>query len=177
MLKPHQKSLIKNEKGMAVLELVPTIFIYMLLINFSLGFFGIIHSGILNSIAARNYVFETFRHRPNVAYHRTSEFTYDKGYRYSGIVSEDVPGNEMWFATARPLAFASSFGGTNDEGENLGGRGPDSIKGEKDIHNKDIRDIRVGGKIDESARIDSVGVKSVWIKVLYGICLNAKCGD
>lgn len=58
MLK-RQRSSINNEKGMAVLEMIPILVVFVLFINFSLGFFGAIHSGILNSIASRNYAFET----------------------------------------------------------------------------------------------------------------------
>lgn len=172
MLKTSKKSFIKNEKGMAILELVPTIFIYMLLINFSLGFFGVIHSGILNSIASRNYVFETFRHRPNVVYHRDTKGTsFQKvGYRYSGIVAESFNGDD-WVATNRPIAFTSSFGGTDQDGVNLGGRGPSAVSGESQIHNNVVK------ALDETQRNENIAVKSVWIKVLYGICLNSTCGD
>jgi hypothetical protein len=51
----------KSEKGMAIMETIPVLFLLVLVFNFSLGFFGAIHSGILNSIASYNYTLETFR--------------------------------------------------------------------------------------------------------------------
>lgn len=174
MLKTSCKPLLKNEKGMAVFELIPTLFIYMLLINFSLGFFGIVHSGILQSIAARNYTFETLRHRADVVYHRNKDQKpFDRsGQRYSGIILEHQPGENVgWPATARPIAFASSFGGTDKDGVNLAARGTAAVKGEQDIHNNQVRTL------NESVRNESIGVKSVWIKTVYGICIDSKCGD
>ncbi|MFN8791154.1 MAG: hypothetical protein ACK5Y2_06835 [Bdellovibrionales bacterium] len=172
MLKSQKSSFLKNEKGMAALELIPTLFIYMLLLNFSLGFFGIVHSGILQNIAARNYVFETFRHRSNVVYHRTNTKPFTRmGFRYSGIIRENMPDSQKFPAAPRPLAFASSFGGTDGEGVNLAGRGPASVKGETEIHNQRVPNL------DESQRNQNVSVKSVWIKTVYGICLDSRCGD
>ena len=52
---------LKNDHGMAVLEMIPIMIIVVLLLSFSFGFFGLIHTGILNSIGARNYAFETFK--------------------------------------------------------------------------------------------------------------------
>ena len=62
--------MLSNQKGMAVFEIVPLLVLFVLLLNFVFGFFGIIHSGILNSIAARNYAFETFRNRTSLNYIR-----------------------------------------------------------------------------------------------------------
>lgn len=176
MLKP---TCLLNKKGMAVLELVPIMFVYMLLINFSLGFFGVIHSGILHNIAARNYTFETFAHRANLVYHirpdtsiALSQNNYEqRGYRYSGIVIENDNSGNRWIAPARPIAFTSQFGGTDNEGVNLGARGPGSVTGETQIHNTDVRNM------NEDLRNDNVAVKSVWIKSIYGICMTATCGE
>jgi hypothetical protein len=170
---------LKNKKGMAVMELIPIMFVYMLLINFSLGLFGVVHSGILHSIAARNYTFETFAHRSNLVYHirprpdvALSQNNYERrGLRYSGIVSEgNVPG-DVWAATARPIAFTSQFGGTDNDGTDLAGRGPARVQGEAQIHNVDVI------AMNEAQRNETVAVKSVWIKTIYGICMTAACGD
>ena len=59
---------LQNEKGMAALEIIPIVIIVVLLLSFSFGFFGVIHTGILNSMAARNYAFETFNHRSDLRY-------------------------------------------------------------------------------------------------------------
>lgn len=177
MLKPV--GLLKSEKGMAVLELVPTLFIYMLLINFSLGFFGVVHSGILHSIAARNYTFETFFFKSNLVYHirpdtsrpLTQNNFEQRGYRFSGIVSEGVPNGTTWVAPARPIAFTSQFGGTDNDGVDLASRSLAGVPGEASAHNTGVR------MLDEARRNETVAVKSVWIKSLYGICMNSQCGD
>src|ERR1700752_1592500 len=61
---------INNDSGMATLEAIPLIIVFLVLLAFSFGSFGIIHTGILNSIASRTYAFETFRHRANLIYFR-----------------------------------------------------------------------------------------------------------
>jgi hypothetical protein len=170
---------VQNDKGMAVLELVPTLFVYMLLINFSLGFFGIVHSGILHSIAARNYTFETFAHKTNLVYHIRpkpgSDLTRNnfkaQGYRYSGIISESAKTSDSFIATDRPIAFTSQFGGTDNDGVDLGGRNPGNVTGESAAHNTGVRNL------NEAVRNETIAVKSIWIKTIYGICMNSKCGD
>ncbi len=171
-------SCLKNQKGMAVFELLPTLFVYMLLINFSLGFFGIVHSGILHSIAARNYTFETFFFKPNLNYHiRADPSTlatnnYEiRGFRYSGIVSAGVTDGTAWVAPSRPIAFTSQFGGTDNDGVDLANRSPSGVPGEASVHNVGVLNL------DEARRNETVAVKSVWIKSIYGICMNSQCGD
>jgi hypothetical protein len=167
---------LASQKGMAVVELIPTLIVFMLLINFSLGLFGSIHTGILNNIAARNYFFETLRHRPNVGYHRdfdsrASRF-HQRGYRFSGIVKENAPDNNGWYATARPVAFTSGFGGTSSEmGTSLAERGPANEPDAANRHNRDVP------QLDENVRNERVGVAQIWLKQIYGICLNSRCGD
>lgn len=55
-----------NNSGFAALEVVAIFAVVMILFNFGLGFFGVIHTGILKSIAARNYAFETYRFKSNL---------------------------------------------------------------------------------------------------------------
>lgn len=175
MLKNHSNS-VRNEKGMAVIELIPTLIVFMLLINFSLGLFGAIHTGILNNIAARNYFFETLRHRANVGYHRDFDGQrtkfHAKGYRFSGIVQENAPDTNGWYATARPLAFTSGFGGQNSRSginlaERAAAREPDAVN----RHNRQVP------QLNENIRNETTDVYQIWLKQLYGICLNSRCGD
>lgn len=177
MLKQKQKSLIKNEKGMAVLELIPTLFIYMLLINFSLGFFGVVHSGILHNIASRNYAFETMRHRANLTYHRqytpTNNFS-KLGYRYGGIIFESANTDDAqeFIAPVRPIAFTAGFGGNDEKnGVDLSMRGPANEPNSTTLHNQSVRGL------NEAVRNEGISVSQIWIKSIYGICINAQCGD
>jgi hypothetical protein len=176
MLIANRKSSVRNQKGMAVLELIPTLFVYMLLINFGLGFFGAIHAGILHNIASRNYAFETMRHRANLIYHRTYSQTNNfarLGYRYGGIIYDNAAlGDVAWTAPTRPIAFTSAFGGNDaTSGVDLSVRGPANEPNARTLHNATVRGL------NDNARNESISVAQIWIKSLYGICIDAKCGD
>src|SRR5690606_25429703 len=106
MLKPKA---LQNEKGMAILEIIPISIICVLLLSFSFGFFGVIHTGILNSIAARNYAFETFNHRTDLSYFRSNMKDFNStelklryyvpwNFRTHSIASENRPANtdDLW---------------------------------------------------------------------------------
>lgn len=174
MLKSRKSSL--NSSGMAVVEMIPILIIIVLLINFSLGFFGVIHTGILNSIAARNYTFETFRHRTNLNffYREGSSDTilsdYVKyGFRVHGIAAESRPsGDETWTATSRNIAFVRPFGGVDNDGKELSiqQRG---INSESDLHNNKVFTIR------DSGSRTLIGAAPVWIRPAYGICIKSSC--
>lgn len=160
------KRQIQNQRGIAVFEIVPILVIFVLLLNFALGFFGVIHSGILNSIAARNYAFETFRNRANLNRLRdiqesTNDFTYLKaGVRYHGIVSDGArPG--PWTATKRNIKFSES-------------REPASSN-DASSHNNNVIKVATGGRASDV--ISDGEFESVWIRTVYGICLNKTCGD
>lgn len=167
MLKSKKSSFIKNEKGMAVFEVIPIIIVIVLLVNFSLGFFGAIHSGILNSIAARNYTFETFRNRSNLVYFKntdasaaTVQIEFSKVHmRVHGTASEKAVGKPYGFyATTRLIDFLNSEK-----------RAAEVVGNEKSNHNK------IGGLPD--GRNQTVGANPIWIKTSYGICLDARCGS
>jgi len=159
--------MLKSQRGNAILEVVPILAIFILIVNFSLGFFGLIHSGIMNSIAARNYAFETFRNRADLTYLRDAtgsdtSFTYTVSQqRFHVIKSETTPvAADKFYATRRPIKF-SDVRGVADERGSAGEheRGKSIIEGR--------RASEVG--IDE-------GVNPVWVRSAYGMCLVAACG-
>ena len=168
MLK-NRKSSICNEKGSAMIEVIPIIIVIVLFLNFSIGFFGAIHSGILNSIASRNYAFETFRHRSNLNYFRSDMkapadraqlFYTQEHLRFHGVNSESAKSGAKisWIATSRTIDFFD-FSKRAAEAE---GTGSD--------HNTKVREL------NETERNERVGVNPIWIKSQYGICLNSACG-
>ncbi|QLY25597.1 hypothetical protein [Bdellovibrio sp. KM01] len=165
MLK-SKRNLLSNEKGSAMIEVIPVIFVIVTFITFSLGFFGAIHSGILNSIASRNYAFETFRHRSNLVYFRNNtdkenaQLSYNKlGIRIHGVTSEKSPkGSDIWYATTRPININM-----------LSSQKEVEAAGSDSEHNQKVPTVN-----DE--RNDKVGVNPIWLKSQYGICLNAACG-
>ncbi len=162
-----------NQKGISNIELIPVLLVFALLINFSLGFFGVIHSGILNSIAARNYAFETFRHRQNLNRLRDKpsgsqdvvKIAYNKvGYRFHGIISEGSPSHEepQYFVTQRPIKFTDANQGFDD-----------STKPQDHRRVTDIKDPGLASDVYTESNSD-IG-NTVWLRTTYGICLNARC--
>lgn len=157
-----KSKLLRNRKGMATIEMIPVIVVVAFLFNFSLGFFGVIQTGILNQIAARNYAFETFRHRTNLVY-----FHDDRGNgnfkafnsRVHGITSDSRPASTgaTAIATLRPIGFGESpnEGSQDDHESGSDGRGVFSVT--------------------EGKRNTDVSTSPVWLRPMYGICFNAKC--
>ena len=147
---------------MAMIEVVPILVIFVILCGYSFGLFGVIHTGILNSIGARNYVFETFRNRSDLTVFRTNNWQDPNHYRNRGnrfglVESEDLQTetNGQFPATERPLAKGLSS------------------------YPKGVRDPATHQQVisQDISRRPRVGVAPVWIQVGYGICLNARCGD
>ncbi len=142
--------------------------LFILLVCYTLGAFGIIHTGIMQSISARSYAFETFRNRANVDYfrdspsHASAQFQFrligDRAHAVTSEVKEDsntdFPAAERAMAMGKPTDPA----GTADTFHNLG-----SSTSTYSI---------VAGK-----RNQAVPVNPAWIMVQYGICLNVGCGN
>lgn len=149
---------------MAVFEMIPLLLIIVLFVNFSLGFFGAIHTGILNSISARNYTFETFRNRANLVYFKNtdpnslSKHFAKAGMRIHGTTTENSNSSQNWLATSRMIDFIES-----DQ------RAAEITGTDASSHSK-TRGVPDG-------RNTTVGVNPIWIKTTYGICLNASCGS
>jgi hypothetical protein len=143
-----------------MLETVPLLVIFAMLMGFSLGFYGIIQTAILHSIAARTYAFETFRNRANLYYYREDgsgltrplNFT-NKGWRFHAVTNES-DGRDFFVPSMRSIAM---------------GWGLASEKASETTHDKEIFALL--------PRNDRVGVNPAWIMVGYGICLNAGCGN
>ncbi len=155
--------LAMNARGNAMVEVLPILVIAILLVNFSLGVFGIIHSGILNSIAARNYTFETFRNRADLRYLRdirsdeNESFTFAKSkLRYHSIVEGGTI--NQFVATRRTMKFSDITEVANPLGAS------DHLKTSK---------IKEG---QAASDFISEGVTPAWIRTAYGICLETSCG-
>lgn len=151
---------LKCNKGLATVEGVVLLIVFVIVMTYALGFFGIVHSGIKNSIAARSLTFETFRNRSNLTYRRDflAGPPYDsyreRGHRTHAIISEKTPsasaGSDVLFmATARQIAFV---------------RNPDNSR-------SNIEDNNV------SPQRETKEASPVFVKTKYGICLNARCGE
>ncbi|MES2855666.1 MAG: hypothetical protein V4692_07375 [Bdellovibrionota bacterium] len=162
-------AIIDNEKGMATIEIVPLLILFVFLIAYTMGAFGIVHTGIKNSIAARNYAFETFRNRANLLYFRDTPdsagmfFFKKNGNRQHTIISEATIGEEAYIATERPLRV----GIPTSQDKLVSARGGDA----QDVHNNKVFGIQ------SKVRNQKVGVNPVWLMVQYGICMDVRCGD
>jgi hypothetical protein len=164
-----RKNLLKDERGMATIESIPLVLLFVFLLAYSLGAFGIIHTGIMNSISARAYAFETFRNRTNLVYFRdtpgpashTRQFR-SVGNRTHGIMAEDRrEGDNQYRATERPIRLGIRM-------PNVLGRNEVNVHNEK-VHSQDL--------VGTGKRNTQVEVHPAWIMVQYGICINANCGD
>lgn len=180
MLKLKRKTK-KSEKGMAFVEAIPVLFMVVILFNFSLGFFGALHSGILNSIASYNYTMETFRFRSNLMYFRPggnlSHYKTSMN-RVHGVTADGVKNDDnnkrIWPATVRAIAFVNT-GDTQKldlktQEDNL------TINPKKNFSGRINEDNIWHVKSDYVPTQDqSAETAEIWIKTVYGICLNAEC--
>lgn len=60
----------KNEKGFAILEAIAFLMAFVVLTVYVVDFFTVIHTGIVNSIHSRTYLFATLQHRSNIGWLR-----------------------------------------------------------------------------------------------------------
>ena len=144
-----------------MIETLPILVVFTVLITYGLGFFGIVHTGILNSIGSRTYAFETFRNRTNLTIFREDSkvasratvLTYaKKGMRYHSIGTEN--GTREEFVVARqPLSVGYPAPLINDRQQD---------------HIEKIYQLE--------ARNQAVGVGHIWMMIGYGMCLDAACG-
>lgn len=152
--------ILNNQKGIATAESALLLTIFVVFMTYSIGFFGVVHTGILNSISARGYAFETFRNRTNLTYFRNN--TEDEGaqhysrigYRVHGVVSDKVnpsAPSATWYATDRNIAQ----GRTSPQ----------------------VQQRPNPSQMDQLPKRESMGVNPVWIKTTYGICITSQCGD
>lgn len=157
--RPHRK---KNEHGMATIEVLPLIIIFVVMIAYMLGAFGIVHTGILSSIASRTYAFETFRHRTNLVYLRSNaggdKLHYTRyGNRVHTVINEFANGSTLFHPSERRLA--------------MGLRTADESRTSETVHSQAIYSIRPG------QQNTTIGVNPAWIMTQYGICLTATCRE
>lgn len=152
--------ILTNEKGMATLEAIPLLVIFLVFISYGMGLFGVIHTGILYSISARTYAFETFRNRTNLTYFRENPSGGGKPAHYKNmgmrfhVIQSDKATQEEIQATARPISIGRAVASTSSNATD---------------HNMKIFAMQ--------SRNQSVGVSPAWVMVGYGLCLNVTCGD
>ena len=136
-----------------------------MLFSYTLGAFGIIHTGIMHSISARAYAFETFRNRTSLIYFRDlpgAERRHFRihGNRFHGIMTENTKGNQFR-ATERAIRMGI-------------GVDPDGSRNDAAIHNEKVHGSE---QLGDGQRNESIEVSPAWIVIAYGICMRVSCGD
>ncbi|MBC7457183.1 MAG: hypothetical protein H7235_02815 [Bdellovibrionaceae bacterium] len=191
LIKNHNRNLKnykKSEKGMAIIESIPVLFMIVVVFNFSLGFFGAIHSGILNSIGSYNYTLETFRFRSNLTYFRPGggivNYARVKN-RVHGTIqdggdddSENTFTNKKWPVTVRGITFNYKAGDPKRDLSSIHERYAPSTGIESDHAFSVTADIsKIWGITSKStpSASDTAQTPRIWIKTVYGICLTADC--
>lgn len=167
-MKTQIKSLKKpldNERGMATIETIPLILVFVFMMAYEIGMFGVIHTGIMNSISARTYAFETFRNRSNLVYFRDiqppANHYREVGNRTHAVRSEaDLQTDTMGIATERPIRVGIPM------------EIDSASRNNQAVHNEKVFDQKLVGN---QQRNTTVSVNPVWLQVQYGICMNSRC--
>lgn len=149
---------LKSQRGLAIIEALPLLVIFLILISYGMGLWGVIHTGILHSISARTYAFETFRNRTDLTYFRENDLSVVFHYEAEEVrfhMIQPVTNATDLFATPRPIAIG------REQGERRGG---------SQDHNSRIYSIQ------ERNREGGVEVNPAWVMIGYGMCLNVSCG-
>ncbi len=178
-MKNKSKQFIKNQRGLAMLEALPIIWVMFILLGATLGSWGIAHTAILNSIAARNYTFFLFNNRSDLSYLR------DFARQEYSILSDDV----------RDQYYREDYNGSNFSGH---GKRFSYIASEANpddpltatLRRVDFRSVSYADRSEflsdpeHTYKIEEIEDRNInqkvgpaWIMVGYGICLSAKCGD
>jgi len=181
--KKNMKNTLKNKKGIVMLEAIPIIWIMFVFLGVTLGSWGIVHTAILHSIAARNHTYFMFNQRSDLSYLRDfTDIEYDKGGKFSFKVVNRYYRKEGEDGVGMRYLFIQSRGGSGETRATLRRvdfrQPPDSIKeasdSEKFISDSQHTEIKstVGADRNDEAKVDPA-----WIMVGYGICLESSCGE
>ena len=145
----------KSEEGFAVVEAITFLMAFIVLTLYVIDLFTAIHTGIVGSIAARTYLFETLQHRSSLTWLRQGDSTgrrNDIKYsleheRFHAILDEDETFDDT---TIRVPARALTQ--VNDD--------------------QKIEDVKNNGLDSSKNKTTSIKIKSG-----YGICLDHLCPE
>ena len=175
----------KSEKGMAIIESIPVLFMLVVIFNFSLGFFGAVHSGILNSISSYNYTLETFRFKSNLMYFRPGGATtnyFKSKNRVHGTIQEgsvalsSKEDRGKWPVTLRGITFNYQQGDAKRGLANVNTGG--GVESERNFAGRGNSSNIWFAKSDYAPTDgNAIQTPRIWVKTVYGICLTTDCGD
>lgn len=169
-----------DQKGIAIFEMLFLLLVFIVLFGLTLGFWGAIHTGTLQSISARHYSFEVLNNRSHFEYHR------DWPVLQAPSLPDEMIGNGSYPRTGTKGAYHGNLGmrffyvtGVYDaETSKVSTRGLNFFK---EIDRHTATEIPPSGSIPghDLASPGARGGKAnpIWIKVGYGICMEWKCGE
>ena len=145
-LKTESKMIVKNQQGVAMLEMLPLLAVFIILFGLTFGFWTSIHTGILQSIAARHYAFEVINNRTHFVYHRDTkkpinekQYYRKNGHRFFAVVKKQTSRLKL-----QPR------------------------ERELSLFNADPMSVPRMRRGDQ--------VNPIWLKIGYGICIDFECG-
>ena len=181
----------KNQRGVAIVEFLFTFFIFVFVLAVLYGSWGVVHSGILNSIAARTYATHVIANRSDLSFSKDSNVLDANiiGHAYFDPNSAEGRKNIRFFATSiyqrsTPSDPHPEFKSEKikiDLGGNWGDQKPgifgiDPHSREQDIQSGSLNWPTGQNAIDLEQRINSrFKTGLVHLKQGYGICLDAYC--
>ena len=145
-----KQEFLKNQRGIAMVEMLPLLFIFVIVFGLTYGLWTSIHSGTLQSISARHYAFEVINNRTHFIYHRDivspggQRSYYEKdGQRFFAVVELQTTATPHIIAETKPLS----------------------------LFDKDS--LRITGDPGSG----SPQTNPIRLRTGYGICIDFKCGD
>ena len=144
-----KQNFLVNQRGIAMVEMLPLLFIFVILFGLTFGLWASIHTGMLQSIAARHYAFQVLNNRTHFIYHRDTSKPNNK---------------ETYYGKDRKRFFAIIEGYTGDDPKLVG------QKSTINLFNKGVLNVS-----EHSG--DSGQSNPILLKTGYGICLDFKCEE
>ena len=148
-VKARPVRLLQNQRGVAMVEMLFLLAIFVTLFGMAFGFWTAIHRGTLQSIGARHYAFEVINNRTHFIYHRDTKKPVgnDKAYyRKNG---------SRFFAIVEKQSILSPK--------------LKPVKRDLSLFNKDSMSI------DPVDWRDGDRANPIRLKVGYGICIDCEC--
>ena len=131
-----------------MVEMLPLLFIFVILFGLAFGLWASIHSGILQSTSARHYAFEALNNRTHFIYHRDTITPSD----HTDYYEKD---GKRFFAIVERQASAS----------------PDIIAETKELNLFGKDSLRINAPQSSTQR------NPIKLKTGYGICIDFDCGN
>ncbi|MBC6414914.1 MAG: hypothetical protein GDA46_00760 [Bdellovibrionales bacterium] len=139
--------IIRNQKGVAYVEMLPLLVLFVILYGITLGLWSSIHQATLKSIATRHYSFEVLNNRTHYVYHRDNQAPIGN-VSYYGRAGRRFFANVEHQATSNPSL----------------------------INSKAFLSLFDSGITQIETTLSPNQTNPIRIKTGYGICINYNCG-